>query len=281
MLDIHTYQKQQVEQGIDTPYTVQFLMYGREAIDKQKLLEALQRHIGRVEEMDPESELLAFAYVDHRVRFQEGMMPAQCMFTQAEDLVDPLEAFAPSITQTWDWKGLEEVISKCKSVVSGTDMLAGALNRGVRLHLVHGFIRAFLDVAPVAAIHWLPSQRMVDPQFYREGIQQGHLLITSALNVRMFKVEESDQIVMDTMGLRAFSLPDLQCHFRNADPMRVGLFLYECGDFIFQKGDLIKTGDTIAGFDESQKFAVRRETSMVLPSRLVLDIEPGEYAAPR
>ena len=281
MLSIQEYQKQQVEQGVDTPYTVEFLMYGRESIDKQRLLEALQKRMGNIEELEPGSELMAYAYMDHKVRFQEGMMPAQCMFTKPEDVSNLAASLAPSISQTWDWRDVEEVVSKCTSAVSATDMLAGALNRAIRLNLIHGFVQAFLDIVPVAAIHWLPSQRIVDPKYYGEGVAQGHSFFSAAINVRMFKVEESEQIVMDTMGLRSFGLPDLQCHFQNVDPRQVGMFLYECAEFIFHKGDVIKTGDTIAGFDPSQKFECRRETSMVLPSRLVVDIAPGQFAAPR
>ena len=128
MLDIETYQKQQVQQGADTPYTLQFFLEGRETIDRDRLLEALKRQSGNVETMDPSSNLLAFAYTDHQVRFREGMMPAQCMFTQPEDVPNPVELLRPSLIQTWDWPDAEQVISRCKTVVSATDMLAGSLN---------------------------------------------------------------------------------------------------------------------------------------------------------
>ena len=281
MLDIHTYQKQQVQQGADAPYTIQFLLEGRESIDRDRLLEALKRRCGNVEAMDPSGSLLAFAHMDHRVRFQEGMMPAQCMFTQPEDVSNPEQLFGLSASQTWDWRDVTEAVAHCKTVVSATDMLAGALNRRVRLQLIHGTTLAFLDLFPVIAIHWLPSQRLVDPKFYREGAEGGHLLFSSAVNVRMFQPEGTEQRIMDTMGLRSFGLPDLQCHFQSVDPMRVGMFLYECAEFIFEKGDVIKPNDTIQGFEPSQKFRCNREMSMVEPSRLVVDIMPDEFAAPR
>lgn len=281
MLDIKAYQKQQVEQGMDTPYSIQFLLEGRESIDRERLLEALKQHCGNVESMDPASNLLAFAYMDHKVRFQEGMMPAQCMFTQPEDITNPKELLGASVSQTWDWRDADEVLSHCKTVVGATDMLAGALNRRVRLQLIHGMALAFLDLVPVLAIHWLPSQRLVDPKFYREGVAQGHPLFSSAINVRMFQPEGTEHRIMDTMGLRSFGLPDLQCHFQNADPMRVGMFLYECAEFVFEKGDVIKPNDTIQGFEPSQKFRCNREMAMAEPSRLVIDIMPGEFAAPR
>lgn len=281
MLDIASYQKQQEEQGADTPYTIQFLLEGKETIDRGRLLQALKKRCGNVEDMDPTSEILAFAHMDHQLRFQEGMMPAQCLFTLPENVENPTQLFGPSITQTWDWQGVEQVVARAKSMVSATDMLAGALNRRVRMQLIHGMALAVLDALPVLAIHWLPSQRLVDPKFYREGVEQGHLLFNSAINVRMFKVEDSQQRIMDTIGLRSFGLPDLQCHFQNVDPMRVGMFLYECSEFIFEKGDVIKPNDTIQGFEPSQKFRCTREMSLVEPSRLVIDIQPGEFAAPR
>lgn len=281
MLDLRIYQKQQMEQGADAPYTVQFLLEGRQDIDREQLLEALKQRCGNVEAMDPASNLLAFAHMDHKVRFQEGIMPAQCMFTQPEDLQNPKESLGESISQTWDWRDVGDVLARCKTAVSATDILAGSLNRRVRLGLIHGMALAFLDIVPVLAINWLPSQRLVDPKFYREGVEQGHLLFSSAINVRMFQPEGTEQRIMDTMGLRSFGLPDLQCHFRNIEPMRVGMFLYECAEFIFEKGDVIKPNDTIQGFEPSQKFRCSREMAMVPPSRLVVDIQPGEFAAPR
>lgn len=281
MLDIGSYQKQQVQQGADTPYTLQFFLEGRETIDRDRLLEALKRRNGNVETMDPSSDLLAFAYTDHQVRFQEGMMPAQCMFTQPEDIQNPVEQLRPSLTQTWDWPQAEQVISRSKTLVSATDILAGSLNRRVRLQLIHGMALALMDILPVIAIHWLPSQRLLQPAFYKEGAEQGHLLVTSAVNVRMFKFENTEQRLMDTVGLRSFGLPDLQCHYQHADPMQVGVFLFECAEFIFDKGDIIKPNDTIQGFDESQRFRCNREMSMVEPSRVVVDVVPGDFAAPR
>ena len=146
--------------------------------------------------------------------------------------------------------------------------------------MIHGIALAIQEVLPVLAIHWMPSQRLLQPDFYKEGVEQGHLLVNSAVNVRMFKFENSEQRVMDTMGLRSFGLPDLQCSFQNADPMRVGVFLFECAEFVFGKGDIIKPNDTIQGFDASQKFRCNRGMSKVEPSRIVVDIMPGEFDVP-
>src|SRR5687767_4026577 len=104
MLDIHTYLKEQADKGNETPYTVQFLLEKPQSVDKALLLTALNDRCGQVEPVqEGEGELLAFAHMNYATRFQEGLMPVQCLFSQAEEVVNPEQYMGASITQTWDW----------------------------------------------------------------------------------------------------------------------------------------------------------------------------------
>ena len=103
-----------------------------------------------------------------------------------------------------------------------------------------------------------------------------------ALNVRMFHVEErrSDERVMDTVGLAALELPDVQCHFFALDVARVAELLDETARYLYAEGDVIGDADTVPGLD-GESWRCRRETALVDPPRDVVDLTPPAPHAAR
>jgi len=81
--------------------------------------------------------------------------------------------------------------------------------------------------------------------------------------------------LMDTIGLAALGLPDLQCHFRNLDVQAVAGMLYNTGLYIFENGDVIEDGHTVAGINPNDKWLCQHEDSLLEPERVVLDVNPG------
>ena len=91
-------------------------------------------------------------------------------------------------------------------------------------------------------------------------------------------------MLVDTHGMCAVGLKDVQCHFKGLDPNNVINYIYSIAFFVMQFGGQIKNGDTIEGLngdtiDENVLWTCRYEDAMVAPMRAVLDICPGEYAA--
>jgi hypothetical protein len=85
---------------------------------------------------------------------------------------------------------------------------------------------------------------------------------------------------MDTRGLTEIGLHDLQCHYRDLDPTQVARVLFNTALYIFEKGPVIESGQTIAGIDPNSKWRCQFESSLLEPKREVLDINPGApYAA--
>ena len=107
----------------------------------------------------------------------------------------------------------------------------------------------------------MPSQRIVDPQRYKEDLEQGGLLFSSAVNVRMFKIEQSDERIMDTMGLAGLGCLDLQSIFTNLDPGKMGLYLYHLAEYIFERGDVIRDGDSAEGIELNERWRCRKVPS--------------------
>ena len=60
------------------------------------------------------------------------------------------------------------------------------------------------------AISWPQSQRVGDPEQFAAGDLDG------LINVRYFSISnDPGAVVMDTLGLHVFGLPDVQCHFQD------------------------------------------------------------------
>jgi hypothetical protein len=84
---------------------------------------------------------------------------------------------------------------------------------------------------------------------------------------------------MDTLGLAALGLPDLQCHFHGLEVNEVAGLLYNTAWYVFENGDVIEDGQTVDGVD-GHRWRCQHEVALVPPEREVLDINPGpRYAA--
>ena len=105
-----------------------------------------------------------------------------------------------------------------------------------------------------------------------------------AVNVRLFHVEEgrSDERVMDTVGLAALELPDVQCHFFALDVAAVAALLDETARYLWTEGDVIGDGDTVPGPSATARRgpAVAR-IALVDPPRDVVDVTPPAPHAAR
>ena len=63
-------------------------------------------------------------------------------------------------------------------------------------------------------------------------------------------------MVLDTLGMHVFGLPDLQCHFRDRDPGEIAGLLYATALYVFDSGDVIAHGNTISGPQGDERLRV-------------------------
>jgi hypothetical protein len=238
--------------------------------------------VGQSDAGQPEAGMLHFVYPDHPVDYKEGSIPAQTVILtsqqEAEIKIDEM-----AMAQTWDWPGARDVVGRARQMILVTDMMSMPLERAARLALIQGVLHAVLEEAPPLAMHWFNSQRYVDPQRYldaRNGPDVDPLY--AAFNVRLFRIENQTpgEMIMDSVGLARFGLPDLQCHFKDLEPGEVAGLLNAYIDYIFNNGDVIEDGHTVQGLTPDSKWRAQHEASLVKPDREVLDLDPGApYAA--
>jgi hypothetical protein len=203
------------------------------------------------------------------------------------DAVDCLALEKP-LRQTWDWPDAAVAVQECQFAVVLNDRFAHRLPYKDRLRLIQQTLAAVVDsVAPpksCRAIYAPLCQRLVEPAAFLHGQSPGGDHLCGAVNVRLFRVADQgdDCRLMETLGLAALGLPDLQCVFRGIDPNDVGALLWDYAYYLYEKGDVIADGDVVKGLRQGEHWTCGRQRSLTEPERLVLDIYPGsEFGLPR
>ena len=179
---------------------------------------------------------------------------------------------ASAIGHTRDWPEAAAAATRARAALRLVDELPSEERLGAFVARVAG-IAAKL---PCIAVWWQPAERLVDPRALAAAARDDDPLRV-AVNVRLFHVEEgrSDERVMDTVGLAAIDLPDVQCHFFALDVAAVAALLDETARYLYDEGDVIGDDDTVPGID-GEPWTCRREAALVDPPRDVVDLTPPE-----
>jgi hypothetical protein len=181
----------------------------------------------------------------------------------------------PDVSQTWDWAEAEATVARCRASLLVTELLTNGSSRHQRVAALGAVVAELVASTHPAAISWPQSQRVSDPARFAPEDLDG------VINVRLFAVaSDADALVMDTLGLHVFGLPDVQCHFRGRQPGEIAAMLFATAVYIFESGDVIADGNTISEPDGQGRYVCRREPALVEPQRTVLDVDLGDpYAA--
>jgi hypothetical protein len=225
---------------------------------------------------EPDSDSLAFVHPEYSIRLADATIAAQTLIRMSEQQSD-LTSLEGSLQQSWDFPAARTAVGQCRGSLLVTDFMTSRLEPRSRVELFQRVVRGMLEVADVRAIHWHPSGRVIEPTAYKSAYESGNrgaLFAASAINVRMFS-NERGLIIMDTLGLGALELPDVQCYYRGLSEDAVAKFLFNLGWYLFSSGNRIADGDTLSGADGRTPWRVRHRRSLLAPSRPVLDIDPG------
>jgi hypothetical protein len=196
----------------------------------------------------------------------------QTLLVSCSHLSDPARI---DLSQTWAFPQARRVLDQCQAVLTIGERFGRPFSPAQRLDVIRaGFLAVCRLTTPAAA--WWPTATQLLPPPSPAGLP-----LMGLLNVRLFRVEGSNQdVVMDTLGLQVFGLPDLQCHCHDLELPRLAAYLRNAGNYIFERGDVIRDGDTIEGMEPGEKWRCLQEEALIPPDRLVIDLDPGEgYAA--
>jgi hypothetical protein len=265
--------------GFAPTYNVELLCIDKPNIHKPVLLRALKKRCPAVEPLDgdEESDLLSFVHLDHMVQLKEGAIPAQTFIAVADQPTD-LSSLESAFQQSWKFPQAREKCKNCIESVLVTDLMSSPLPYRERLALFQAALASTLEIVPCEGIHWVPTQQVIEPRRYLAEIDNPDVpnFFIGALNVRFFNVSGSEgEMLMDTLGLAALGLPDLQCHFRSLEAKEVARVLHNTALYVFENGDVIEPGHTVEGVSRGQKWRCQHEKALIAPDRVVLDLNPG------
>lgn len=270
----YVYQRSQVTGGPAVPWVVHLLLADRELPDPARLHAALPR-VRAVEDGQ-----LSFAWLDHTVPV-EGLAVPVAHAIALQDGPVALGALATALPQSWNWAEARDAVQRAKGALVLTDVYADGLPRAARLELLAQTVSVLVSLTRCVAVHWLPSDRLVDPEVLRATPPGLGWVSRAAVNVRMVTPTPSgedgatEESILDTFGMAAFGLPDLQCHFTGLDQGAVAARLFGYATYLFDRGDVIEDDDAIDGTGPEGPWLARREQGLIPPERTVIDFDPG------
>ena len=190
----------------------------------------------------------------------------------------------PSVQQSWWWRDAAATVQRCHHSIFVAEE-PNALPHRLRFSAFQRLLAGVVEALAPAALHWIPTQQFIRPSNFLEAIKEVGFEYPAlgALNVRLFAITGGEDMLMDTLGLGALGLWDLQCHLHGLPPNRVATWLLERAraQFLGEERPLRDEG-TIRGPDGASKWRLRAEDALMPPERVLLDINPGSaYAAGR
>lgn len=251
-------------------------------------LDALAKKFGKVEPMaktpkmpsKPE-DILGIALLEHQAYYEKDKlsMPSQLMLC-GPDAFDQGQWDERILSQFWDCTDRQDFVERCRYSIMANNFMAATLPKEEQYQIIADYADLILELFPECiGIYWPHSQKLISRERFSEPHWNNDRLhfLDGGLNVRFFRINGTDEMLFDTLGLTAIGLPDLQCHCKDLEPDEVVCFLQNLAVYLYENGDIIEDGNTVEGIDHG-KWRCRHEDAMIEPLRVVLDVCPGKYA---
>ena len=190
-------------------------------------------------------------------------------------------------TQFWQTPNGVELLDSCRWQVMIGDFMSSTHPPKVRAQILSDWLAIALDLFPNCKAVWFESsQNIMTAEALRNNPYEGiNRIFHGAVNVRFFRVGDTEDMVVDSLGLYVFGLPDVQFHFHGLNPNNVVSMTYDIAMYQFENDLPIKDDETVAGFDvdgnihENTRWKCQYEMALIEPKREVLDVNTGDFAA--
>lgn len=282
--------------GFARVYAVELQYKVKPEVDFDLLYRSMERYTGQISAPEPDNDgnqyeaseernearhkrLLHYFHLNYMVQYAEGELPAQTSLFPITHR--PISKYAHAIQQSRHWPGAAATLEECRHTLLLVDMMAAGLDPRSRLRLFTGALQAVLETAPCDAIYFRESDKLVEPGAFIAAARQGDLLY-GAMNIRLYHVnghvkgneETRKEMLMDSIGLAALGIPDVQCHFYDLDPPIIASHLASFGHYLLEHGNHISDRDTVLILDNIH-WSCEHQYALVAPHRVVYDINPG------
>lgn len=251
----------------------------------EAIRKALESRCGKTETVSPDDTLSSFAVEAYKVTYQDGEMPAQVMMADVTPF-QPETITELERTQFWTMPDAEDVLEQCRYKLLISDFMAAGLDYNSRSALLADWLEVAVSLFPACKAIWIPtSGKLLHPAEITDNPYEGAArFLQFGMNIRYFNIHGTEDGLVDSLGLFALGLPDVQYHFHTLDPDDVSRHAFAVAAYLFEAEVPVSDGETIAGLLNGEmapdvQWPCRFELALIQPSREVLDICPGEYAA--
>lgn len=263
--------------GSGSPYPIELLLMSAPVLDADRLGEALSARLGPVKRSD-EAPARELHFLPDKSRFAGtgGAVATRLVFREGEPADHA--RLRSTLAQSFDLENGETRLENCRASVSMAAIAGPALAGREFRKLISAGLLALLECVEAELIFWPPSGQLLDPAKARSKLSEPAQRTNPTygfVNVRLFNVEENGTRIMDTLGLGALGLTDLQIHFKDLDKAAVADLLYSIAAYLMEKGNVIENGHTVPGLLAGESWTCLHAMALVEPDRLVLDIDPG------
>lgn len=262
-------------------YNVKLLYEDKPIVNNEKIINSLKDICGDIDIItNSNDKMLAIAFKNHLVTYADDKrLPAQAMIVNGQKKIN-VEEYEAIIQQSWYFNNVEKELEKVNYEIIVNDFMASGLEYKERLFLFKSLVTVLVENTNCTVIEWTPCGQFISPTEYLTYAKEDELY--PAVNVRSYNISngEEGEMIVDTLGLAALGIPDLQCHFKKLDGDSICSWIYNVAYYIFENGDIVKDGNTMQGLKPEDKWICLHELSIVQPERVLIDINPGTtYAA--
>lgn len=264
-------------------YYIKLLLKEPVNIDSNAVRKKLEERFSSIDVIMEEKGIFSYALSDYSVTYKDGeQLPSQLLIMEP----NPFDASKLSdmvLQQCWTCEDVEGLLEECRYEIMFSDFMAAGLPLHTRCEILATFVDIMVEVFPQAvALYWPHAGKLMPIEIWMDSGWADPALhfLDGSVNVRFFNIMDSLDKVVDTTGLTALGLCDLQCHFHDLDADFMIRYLFNFAAYLYKSGeDIIKDGDTMDGRTPEERWTCQHEDALIAPNRVVIDIHTGKFAA--
>ena len=250
------------------------LLYNQPArLDAEALVEQVSAQMPVVvmtQAIDDASGIVSVGYPDRLINVGGTPLPAMTNIAWSNARINVAD-YKAGVQQTWEWDGARKALSRCWYKLIVGDITGARLPYQQRYARLVTLTAALIRLTDPLVCFWKEASCLVEPWRFEERAAR-------FCNVRQFSFGVGFEHHMDTLGLAAIGLPDIELRFARLEPGRVAAFLYRTSEYLFEKGDIINDGDTVPGPDDT-RWKTHHAVATMGPPRTVIKVIPdARYA---
>lgn len=252
--------------------------------DAKTIHDKLEQKFGKVDAIMEDEMMSAYAVHKYISEFADAKLPTQLVMGDVHAF-DQEQISEFERGQLWECDNGRELLNSITHRVQIWDMM-DTLDYVPKTEMLMDWLEVAVDIFSECVAVWIPSagKLVLADEIRNQSYKREDRFLYYCVNARFFTVNESDDMIVDTRGMYAMNLPDVQCHFHSLDPNEVVRYVYNIAMYIFKNHMPIQDGDTIDGLQDGQwvpqiQWKCHYEDSLVQPLRPVIDVCPGEFAA--